>query len=156
MLDVLSSGFKEAKLKFKGRATLSEENVKEAVAAIRKSLLEADVEYSVTKTFIKNVQEKALGQEVALKAGAGGSKMKVSPADHFIKICQDELEALMGPVDTTINFAVNRPTTFMMVGFKVLVKRQVLVKSHLTLSISTKSVRCLSLPIYIVQLRFSS
>lgn len=118
MLDVLSSGFKEAKLKFKGRATLSEENVKEAVAAIRKSLLEADVEYNVTKQFLKNVQEKALGQEVALKAGTGDKKMKVSPADHFIRVCQEELESLMGPIDVSLNFATNRPTSIMMVGLQ--------------------------------------
>ena len=118
MLDVLSTGFKEAKLKFKGKATLTEENIKEATSAIRKSLLEADVEYGVTKTFIKRVQEKALGQEVTLKAGKSGSKMKVSPADHFINICQEELEALMGPVDSELNFAVNRPTSIMMVGLQ--------------------------------------
>ncbi len=118
MLDVLSSGFKEAKLKFKGRATLSEENVKEAVAAIRKSLLEADVEYSVTKQFLKRVQEKALGQEVTLKAGSGEKKIKVSPADHFIRVCQEELESLMGPIDVDLKFAVNRPTSIMMVGLQ--------------------------------------
>ena len=39
MLDVISGGFKEAKLKFKGKTTLSEENIKEATSAIRKSLL---------------------------------------------------------------------------------------------------------------------
>ncbi|NRA64700.1 MAG: signal recognition particle protein [Pseudobacteriovorax sp.] len=118
MLDILSSGFKEAKLKFKGKTTLSEENVKEAVAAIRKSLLEADVEYGVTKQFLKRVQDKALGQEVSLKAGTGSGKMKVSAADHFVGICQEELEGLMGPVDTELSLAVNRPTTIMMVGLQ--------------------------------------
>lgn len=118
MLDVLSSGFKEAKLKFQGKATLSEENIKEATATIRKSLLEADVEYGVAKAFIRRVQEKALGQEVQLKAGKGDSRLKVSPADHFINICQEELEALMGPVATDLSFATNRPTTIMMVGLQ--------------------------------------
>ena len=118
MLDIISDGFKEAKLKFKGKTKLSEENVKAAVATIRKSLLEADVEYSVVKNFIARVQEKALGQEVTLKAGSGADRMKVSAADHFIKICQDELEALMGPVETELNYATNRPTTVMMIGLQ--------------------------------------
>lgn len=118
MLDVLSSGFKEAKLKFKGKATLSEENVKAATAAIRKSLLEADVEYGVTKTFIQRVQDKALGQEVSLKAGKAGKAMRVSPADHFVNICQEELEGLMGPVDAELRYADNRPTSIMMVGLQ--------------------------------------
>ena len=118
MLDVLSEGFKEAKLKLKGKAVLNESNVKEAIDAIRKSLLEADVEYSVTKNFLQRVQEKALGQEVQLKAGKGSERMAVTPADHFVAICKEELEALMGPVNTELTMAVNRPTTIMMVGLQ--------------------------------------
>ena len=51
MFDILAGGFKEAKQKLQGIATLNEENVKEAIALIRRSLLEADVEYSVTRGF---------------------------------------------------------------------------------------------------------
>lgn len=118
MLDVLSEGFREAKLKLRGKATLNESNVKEAIELIRRSLLEADVEYGVTKNFLQRVQEKALGQEVSLRAGKGAQRMTVSPADHFVQICQEELEALMGPVDAELKFAVNRPTTIMMVGLQ--------------------------------------
>lgn len=118
MLDIISDGFKSAKEKFTGQTTLSEDNVKDAITAIRNSLLEGDVEYSVTKKFLKSVEEKALGQVVALKAGKGDTKQKVSAGDHFVKICQEELEALMGPVDTKLNFASNRPTTVMMVGLQ--------------------------------------
>jgi signal recognition particle subunit SRP54 len=42
----------------------------------------------------------------------------VSPSDHFIKICQTELEKLMGPVNTALNYATNRPTSVMMVGLQ--------------------------------------
>ncbi len=118
MLDVLSEGFKEAKLKLKGKAVLNESNVKEAIDAIRKSLLEADVEYSVTRNFLQRVQEKALGQEVTLRAGKGDSRMAVSPADHFVMICKEELEQLMGPVNAELTMAVNRPTIIMMVGLQ--------------------------------------
>lgn len=118
MFDILAGGFKEAKQKLQGIATLNEENVKEAISLIRRSLLEADVEYTVTRSFLKRVEEKALGQEVKLKAGSGNTKMKVSPADHFISICKEELEALMGPVDAELKFATNRPTTVMMVGLQ--------------------------------------
>ena len=44
--------------------------------------------------------------------------MKVSAADHFINICQEELEALMGPVDSELTYASNRPTSIMMVGLQ--------------------------------------
>ncbi|MCX6129872.1 MAG: signal recognition particle protein [Proteobacteria bacterium] len=118
MLDVLSEGFREAKLKLKGKAILNESNVKEAIEAIRKSLLEADVEYSVTKNFLQKVQEKALGQEVQIRAGKGAERMAVTPADHFVSICKEELENLMGPVNSELTMAVNRPTMIMMVGLQ--------------------------------------
>ena len=118
MLDVLNNGFREAKLKFKGQSALSEENIGEAISTIRKSLLEADVEYGVTRTFLKRVKEKSIGEVVQLKAGKGKKKLKVSPSDHFIKICQTELEALMGPVDTSLELPSNRPGIIMMVGLQ--------------------------------------
>lgn len=118
MFDVLSDGFREAKLKLKGKAVLNESNLKEAMESVRKSLLEADVEYGVTKKFLKNVQDKALGTEVSTRAGSGANRMNVSPADHFVQICHEELEALMGPVNTDLNYATNRPTVIMMVGLQ--------------------------------------
>ncbi len=118
MFDVLSDGFREAKLKLKGKAVLNEANLKEPMEAVRKSLLEADVEYGVTKTFLKRVSDKALGIEVSTRAGSGANRMNVSPADHFVQICHEELEGLMGPVNTELNFASNRPTVIMMVGLQ--------------------------------------
>lgn len=118
MLDVLSDGFKLARDKFSGKATLTEDNVKEAIGEIRKSLLEADVEYGVAKDFLNKVQQEALGTTVDLKAGAGANRVKVRPADHFVKICHDELVSLMGEADSSLRFAVNRPTVIMMVGLQ--------------------------------------
>lgn len=118
MLDVLSDGFRTATDKFRGKATLTEANVEEALGDIRKSLLEADVEYGVAKKFLADVKEQALGRVVQLKAGKGDVRMRVSAGDHFVQICQEELEKLMGPVDTALNFPPNRPATMMMVGLQ--------------------------------------
>ena len=118
MLDILTDGFKEAKLKFRGKTVLSEDLIDQAMIPIRQSLLEADVEYGVTKTFLKRVKEEALGQEVKLKAGAGAQKMRVSPEDHFVRICSEQLVELMGPVDTSLPLARNRPGSIMMVGLQ--------------------------------------
>ena len=118
MLDVLSDGFKKATEKFQGKARLSEDNINEAMGDIRRSLLEADVEYSVAKTFLSRVKEKSLGEVVSLKAGKGNDKLKVTPGDHFIKICKEELEGLMGPVDTSLSLPNNRPASIMMVGLQ--------------------------------------
>ena len=118
MFNALTDGFNAAKNRFQGKANLNPENITEALEDVRKSLLEADVEYGVTKNFLGRVREKALGQEVSLKAGAGKDRMRVTPGDHFIKICQDELEALMGPESFKLEFPVNRPGKIMMVGLQ--------------------------------------
>jgi signal recognition particle subunit SRP54 len=116
MFDVVAKGFRDVKNRFQGKRELTEENVEEALRDIRMSLLEADVNFRIAKEFIKKVKDKALGQVVKVKA----SDMKVSPGDHFIKICHDELESLMGPVDTSLVFQNPRigPTKIMMVGLQ--------------------------------------
>jgi signal recognition particle subunit SRP54 len=118
MLDILSQGFKKATEKLRGKATLSEDNIADALNDIRTSLLEADVEYSVSKNFLARVKEKALGAEVTLRAGLGESKLRVNAGDHFVKICQDELENLMGPSDPELHFPANRPAKIMLVGLQ--------------------------------------
>lgn len=118
MLDILTDGFKNAVQKFNGKATLTEEVVDSAIKDIRKSLLEADVEYGVAKRFLKSVKDKTLGEEVKLKAGKGSQALKVTPQDHFVKICKEELEGLMGPIDTDLELPKNRPASIMMVGLQ--------------------------------------
>src|SRR5690554_5249607 len=121
MLDAVTKGFRTAKNKLSGKAELTQENIEDALRDIRVALLEADVEFGVVKGFIANVKEKALGEVVALKAtDKKGERRHVSPGDHFIKICHDELEALMGPVDTSLVYRApaDGPTVIMMVGLQ--------------------------------------
>jgi len=130
MLEILSDGFRNARLKFQGKTVLSEDNVNEAAIEIRKSLLEADVEFGVAKSFVSKVKEKAIGEIVRTKVNRKGKLYKASPAEHFIKICQDELESLMGPVDVSINYKTgdNAISTIMMVGLQGAGKTTVSVK----------------------------
>jgi signal recognition particle subunit SRP54 len=118
MLEILSNGFKQARDHLKGVSTLTEENLKESIAAVRQSLLDADVEYGVVKAFLQRVQDGALGKSVNLKAGSGEQKLKVRPGDHFVEICRQELESLMGPVNTQLNLPSSRPAVIMMVGLQ--------------------------------------
>src|SRR5262245_59485067 len=104
MLDVLSEGFRQARDKFRGKTTLTEENIEAALGDIRRSLLEADVEYGVAKKFLSQVKEHALGQTVKTKAGSGAGAVRVGAGEHFVQICQEELEKLMGPADATLTF----------------------------------------------------
>ncbi len=117
MLETISKGFRTVKNRFQGKRELTEENITEALRDIRISLLEADVDFKVVRGFIGRVKEKALGEVVQIKAGAGDDRREVKPGDHFVKICQDELEALMGPVDTGLNFSAGI-TTVMMIGLQ--------------------------------------
>lgn len=121
MFDLLASGFEKAKQSFSGKATLTEDNITEALKSIRESLLEADVEYGVMKDFLSTVKEKSIGKSVDLKAGASSGNrgaVKVSPSDHFIKICHEELKSLLGEGEQKIEFVSNRPTIILMVGLQ--------------------------------------
>src|SRR5947208_5486065 len=121
MLDAVTRGFKAAKHKLTGKAELTEANIDDALRDIRVALLEADVEFNVAKRFLARVKEKALGEVVAnTTTDKKGRRMQASPGDHFIKICHDELENLMGPVDTSLELSRKgeRPAGIMMVGLQ--------------------------------------
>src|SRR6266478_1960922 len=120
MLDAVTKGFRAAKHKLSGKAELNEANIDDALRDIRVALLEADVEFNVAKRFLARVKEKALGEVVATSASdKKGRKVQASPGDHFIKICHDELENLMGPVDTSLRLGKgDRPAGVMLVGLQ--------------------------------------
>ena len=64
------------------------------------------------------VLSRKLGEVVQVKTeDKTGKKLVASPGDHFIKICHDELEALMGPVDTSLQFT-RKPAGIMLVGLQ--------------------------------------
>src|SRR2546422_137809 len=118
MLDAVTKGFRAAKHKLTGKAELTEANIDDALRDIRVALLEADVEFNVAKRFLARVKEKALGEVVATAiTDRKGRKLQAAPGDHFIKICHDELEALMGPVDTNLKFD-RKPAGVMLVGLQ--------------------------------------
>jgi signal recognition particle subunit SRP54 len=119
MLDTVAKGFKSARNRLRGRAEITEEVVEEALRDIRVALLEADVEFGVVKQFVADVRQKAIGEVVQTKVeDAKGRALRATPADHFVKICHDQLEALMGPVDTSLKFKPKGTTGMMMVGLQ--------------------------------------
>ncbi len=120
MFETVTKGFRSAKNRLLGKAELTPELIDESLRDIRVSLLEADVSFDVVKKFVARVREQAAGAMVNTTiTGPDGKKVKVSPGDHFVKICHDELEALMGPVDTSLNLKPRGQVSgIMMVGLQ--------------------------------------
>lgn len=96
--------------KLAGKTKLTEENISEAVSEVRLALLEADVNYSVVKTLVKRIKEKAVGDNV-LKS--------VTPGQQFIKVVHDELVLLMGGQEAALNLKPDKgPAVIMFCGLQ--------------------------------------
>jgi signal recognition particle subunit SRP54 len=110
MFDDLSKKLDGVLAKFRQRGLLTEPMVREGLREVRRVLLEADVNFQVTRDFLKRVQEKALGDQV-LKS--------VSPGQQIVKIVHDELVTLLGGDDVSgIQWAPVPPTVVMVVGLQ--------------------------------------
>lgn len=107
--DGLSSRLQEITRKLKGKARISEDDLKEVLREVKLALLEADVNYKIVKDFVKVIEEKALGQDV-LKS--------LTPGQQVVKIVKDELVTLLGGEESKINFTPNPPTVIMLVGLQ--------------------------------------
>ena len=105
----LSSRLQEITRKLRGKARITESDLKEVLREVKLALLEADVNYKIVKEFIKSVEEKAIGQDV-LKS--------LTPGQQVIKIVRDELTDLLGGEESKINFTPNPPTIVMLVGLQ--------------------------------------
>ena len=103
--DRLRNAFKD----LRGKGKLSADDIDNALREVRKSLLEADVNFKVAKKFIADVREKALGEEVF------GS---LKPDQTVIKIVRDELTALLGGTQTKITLSSTGLTVIMLVGLQ--------------------------------------
>ena len=109
MFEALSDRLEDALRKVKGQHRISEDNVSETLREVRRALLEADVNFQVTKDFIENVKEKALGQDV-LKS--------LTPGQQIVKVLHDELVDLMGSERVDLTFAKTGPTVIMVAGLQ--------------------------------------
>lgn len=108
MFDNLSDKLQEIIRKASGNASLTEENMTDALREVRRALLESDVSLKVVKIFMTNLKEKALGEDV-LKG--------VNPSQQLIKIVHDELVNILGNENSPLNLN-GHPSLIMMLGLQ--------------------------------------
>jgi signal recognition particle subunit SRP54 len=92
-----------------GKATLTEDNIRETLREVRMALLEADVALSVVQSFIEQVRQRAVGQEVSAA---------LNPGQAFLKIVQAELTETMGVAAQPLNLSVKPPAVILMAGLQ--------------------------------------
>ncbi|ASQ90585.1 signal recognition particle protein [Prosthecochloris sp. GSB1] len=110
MFDNLSDRLEATFRKLAGQATINEVNIGIAMRDIKRALLGADVNYKVTKKFVEDVREKALGQDVV---------KSVSPAQMIVKIVSDELTEIMGGENKPLNLTTKKlPAVVMVAGLQ--------------------------------------
>ncbi|ASS99967.1 MULTISPECIES: signal recognition particle protein [Geobacillus] len=105
----LSERLQQVMNRIRGKGKVTEADVKEMMREVRLALLEADVNFKVVKDFIRQVSERAVGQEVM---------KSLTPGQQVIKIVKEELTALMGGEQSQIAVAKKPPTVVMMVGLQ--------------------------------------
>ena len=109
MFEALTDKFSDVFRRMSGRGKITEQNVRESMQQVRQALLEADVNYKVARQFCDQIVQKAIGQEVI---------KSLHPGQLMVKIVNDELTALMGPVDPRIYYVSPPPTIIMLAGLQ--------------------------------------
>lgn len=108
MFESLQDGLLSAFKTLRGKGKLTEANMRDGLRIVERSLLDADVSYSVVSDFMGRVTDRALGQKVLLA---------LDPGQQLIGIVYEELIALLGPVDTSLRLRKDG-TTIMLCGLQ--------------------------------------
>ena len=109
MFDELSEKLEAAFARLRGRGVLTEADIKEGLREVRRVLLEADVNFALTREFLERVEKKAVGI----------SQLKtVSPAQQLVKVVYDELTTMLGERREGLKLSSVPPTVVMMVGLQ--------------------------------------
>lgn len=109
MFDSLSDRLGSTLQKLRGQGRLTESNIKESLREVRMALLEADVALPVVKALIDRVKERAMGQDVL---------RSLTPGQALIKVVNDELVAVMGEENESLNLNMQPPAVILMAGLQ--------------------------------------
>jgi len=109
MFDELTDKLEATFSRLRGKGTLTEADIKEGLREVRRVLLEADVNFQLTREFLERVEKAAVGV-TTLKS--------VSPAQQLVKIVHDELTHMLGERREGLKLSTIPPTVVMMVGLQ--------------------------------------
>ena len=109
MFDELSEKLEATFARLRGRGVLSEADIKEGLREVRRVLLEADVNFQLTREFLERVEKKAVGV---------AQIRTVSPGQQLVKVVYDELTAMLGERREGLKLSSVPPTVIMMVGLQ--------------------------------------
>lgn len=109
MFGFLSKNFSSIFSSLTGFGKLTEKNIDESMQKIKDSLLEADVPYDLTNTFIDEVKQDVIGQKIV---------NSLKPSEQFVKVVYDRLLAFLGGEYLQESFTFQIPSTIMMLGLQ--------------------------------------
>ena len=139
MFDELSENLEATFARLRGRGVLTEADIKEGLREVRRVLLEADVNFQLTREFLERVEKKAVGV----------SQLKtVSPGQQLVKVVYDELAAMLGERREGLKMSTVPPTVIMMVGLQGSGKTTTAAKLALRLKGESRPTRLVAADVY--------
>jgi signal recognition particle subunit SRP54 len=139
MFDELSEKLEATFARLRGRGVLTEADIKEGLREVRRVLLEADVNFQLTREFLERVEKKAVGV----------SQLKtVSPGQQLVKVVYDELAAMLGERREGLKMSTVPPTVIMMVGLQGSGKTTTAAKLALRLKGENRPTRLVAADVY--------
>ncbi|MDQ8162985.1 MAG: signal recognition particle protein [Gemmatimonadota bacterium] len=139
MFDELSDKLGNVFAKLRGRGVLTEADIKEGLREVRRVLLEADVNFALTREFLERVEKKAVGV-LQIKT--------IQPAQQLVKIVHDELTAMLGERREGLKMSTVPPTIVMMVGLQGSGKTTTAGKLARKLMLENRTTRLVAADVY--------
>lgn len=139
MFDELSDKLGNVFAKLRGRGVLTDADIKEGLREVRRVLLEADVNFALTREFLERIEQKAVGV-LQIKT--------IQPAQQLVKIVHDELTAMLGERREGLKMSTVPPTIIMMVGLQGSGKTTTAGKLARKLMLENKSTRLVAADVY--------
>ncbi|MGH7678664.1 MAG: signal recognition particle protein [Gemmatimonadaceae bacterium] len=139
MFEQLSEKLEGVFARLRGRGVLSEADIKDGLREVRRVLLEADVNFQLTREFLEHVEQRALGV---------AQLRTVSPAQQLVKIVYDELTAMLGRQREGLKLSSVPPTVVMLVGLQGSGKTTTAAKLALKLQKESRPTRLVACDVY--------